>query len=70
MNVKRFLQSQNLPHHMEAEQIDGRYVRFDIVPTSEITDKNLAILPYYRAIRKAADEPSEYMYQMWGVSKK
>lgn len=70
MKVKRLLQAQNLPHHMVAELIDGQYARFDIVPAREITDKDLTILPYYRAVGRAAEEAPEYMYQMYGLTKK
>lgn len=70
MKVKRLLQAQSLPYHMVAELIDGRFAKFSIVPAREITDKELTILPYYRAVGRAAEEAPEYMYQMYGLTKK
>lgn len=70
MKVKRLLQAQSLPYHMVAELIDGRFAKFSIVPAREITDKDLTIIPYYRVVGRAAEEAQEYMYQMYGLSKK
>lgn len=58
-----------MPMHMVIENMDGRFARFLITPTREITENDLTYLPYYRAIGRSAEEAKGYMYSMYGFTK-
>jgi len=55
---------------MVVELMDGRFMRFLIVPFRKIKEADLKPLPYWQSCGNNSKEASEYFYKLYGFEKR
>lgn len=69
MKVKKLFKDCGLAYNHVVQLCDGRFARFLMVPFRKISEKDLTILPNYRAVGVRAEEAEDYMYRSYGLEK-